>query len=578
MRLAPRLRTLGPVARVDMITRITLLTGLVLFAFTAGHLINHALGIHSLGAMEAGRAVSQAVWRSAPGSILLFGSLGAHATFALWRLYERRSLRLPWWETAQILTGVAIPFALTAHVLETRMFARAFEVDDGYLYMLLRGWPERAAGLSLLLALAWAHGCLGIHYWLRPRRWYAALRPLALAVAILLPVLGLIGLARGIAAAQALATDPAWLAEVASAGRWPGRFAEAVANKTELYVLTAFGAAVALAMAARTLRGALSIGRPRVRIEAGPGRATTVRAGATVLDACRKADIPLAAPCGGRGRCAGCRVRVGRGREGLEPPDDDERSLLAEVGASPEVRLACRIRPLLDIQVTPLLAPSIGAAASATPRPYLQGRQQTLAVLAAAPPALPGNAPPGDVVSEVNDRLRLFDRASRAMGGVADPAFHSSLIALFGLHTGASSGTAAGVAAAFQILSAADADGARMPVLALHTGPAIVAELGHADPAAPSAVGVAVRVARTLVEAGRDYGCQIVLSEEARAAGGFALSGFPRRMVPIRGWREPIMVHVVMDYRELAATIVAQAGQPPPAAARRRGRGPRAAG
>ena len=41
-----------------MIVKARLITGVVLFVFVLGHLINHALGVHSLAAMEAGRSGS----------------------------------------------------------------------------------------------------------------------------------------------------------------------------------------------------------------------------------------------------------------------------------------------------------------------------------------------------------------------------------------------------------------------------------------------------------------------------------------------------------------------------------------
>ena len=41
--------------RADMARRLRLITGVVLLAYVASHLLNHALGLISLGAMEAGR-------------------------------------------------------------------------------------------------------------------------------------------------------------------------------------------------------------------------------------------------------------------------------------------------------------------------------------------------------------------------------------------------------------------------------------------------------------------------------------------------------------------------------------------
>jgi hypothetical protein len=63
--------------------RLRLATGLVLAAYLLGHFANHALGIASLGAMDAMRAALAAWWRSAPGTFLLYGALLAHAALAL---------------------------------------------------------------------------------------------------------------------------------------------------------------------------------------------------------------------------------------------------------------------------------------------------------------------------------------------------------------------------------------------------------------------------------------------------------------------------------------------------------------
>jgi adenylate cyclase len=64
--------------RADLTTRLRLASGLVLMVFTASHLLNHALGIVSLAAMEAGRMVFVAVWRSPPGNLLLAVALLGH--------------------------------------------------------------------------------------------------------------------------------------------------------------------------------------------------------------------------------------------------------------------------------------------------------------------------------------------------------------------------------------------------------------------------------------------------------------------------------------------------------------------
>src|SRR5262245_52174193 len=83
--------------------------GLILFAYLLTHFANHALGLVSLRAMEAGRIWFLALWRNPVGETALFGALLVHWLLALWLLYRRRTLRMPGWEALQILLGLAVP-------------------------------------------------------------------------------------------------------------------------------------------------------------------------------------------------------------------------------------------------------------------------------------------------------------------------------------------------------------------------------------------------------------------------------------------------------------------------------------
>ena len=194
--------------RSDLTTRLRLASGLVLMVFVASHLANHALGIVSLAAMEQARTAFVAVWRSPPGTLLLYAALLGHIGLALHKLWRRRSLRMPAWEAAQITLGLLIPFWLTVHIIGTRGAHQWQGVDDDYAYLLNVLWPNGAWRQSLMLTLVWLHGCIGLHFWLRLRAWYPALRPWLFALALLLPALALIGFADAGREVRALAADP----------------------------------------------------------------------------------------------------------------------------------------------------------------------------------------------------------------------------------------------------------------------------------------------------------------------------------------------------------------------------------
>ena len=74
-----------------MLKRIRLGAGLVLFAYVGTHLLNHAWSLASLDALDIGRDVFIAVWRSWPGIILLYGALLTHFVLVLWTIYVRRT-------------------------------------------------------------------------------------------------------------------------------------------------------------------------------------------------------------------------------------------------------------------------------------------------------------------------------------------------------------------------------------------------------------------------------------------------------------------------------------------------------
>src|SRR3954465_15616287 len=89
--------------------RLRLATGLLIARFILGHFLNHSLGVVSIDAMDRVRAVLAAWWRSAPGTVILYGALLTHFALALVSLYRRTTLRMPFWEAAQLVLGLLLP-------------------------------------------------------------------------------------------------------------------------------------------------------------------------------------------------------------------------------------------------------------------------------------------------------------------------------------------------------------------------------------------------------------------------------------------------------------------------------------
>src|SRR4029079_19406066 len=197
--------------------------GLILFSYLVTHFSNHALGLVSLNAMEQARIWFLALWRNPLSETALFGALLAHWLLGLWLLYRRRTLRMPAWEAIQIVFGLAVPPLLAYHLAGTRLPNAMFDTTDLYSRTILNlvQDPWASGRTSALFLIAWVHGCIGLHFWLRLRSWYARMFPLVLMGFVLLPVLASLGIAMAGREVAALAQEPGFAKRLLAETRSP---------------------------------------------------------------------------------------------------------------------------------------------------------------------------------------------------------------------------------------------------------------------------------------------------------------------------------------------------------------------
>ena len=139
-------------------------------------------------------------WRTWLGTSILIAAFVIHYSNALWSIYIRRSLRLTRWELTQVALGLCIPFLLMFHVIGTRIAESTLDVTVYYNTVFIAQWLHRPwLGAMQMIALitVWTHACIGIHYWLRTKRWYPAWRPALFTYGFLLPTLALAGYVSG---------------------------------------------------------------------------------------------------------------------------------------------------------------------------------------------------------------------------------------------------------------------------------------------------------------------------------------------------------------------------------------------
>jgi adenylate cyclase len=248
---------------------VRLAAGLLMFGYLVTHFANHALGLVGLEAMEAVRIYFLKLWRNPVLETALLASLIVHYLLGLWLIYMRKTLRMPAWEAVQILFGLAIPPLLAYHAIGTRYANLMFDSDDLYARVVLNIWvsdPWAGARQFTLLALAWTHGCIGLHYWLRIRPWYEKRFALILSAFILLPVLGALGVTQaGREISGLIARDPGYPKRLLAATRFPTPEQRRHVAAVRDGVIHVTWALLALTLAARLVRAQL-LRRRTVRI------------------------------------------------------------------------------------------------------------------------------------------------------------------------------------------------------------------------------------------------------------------------------------------------------------------------
>ena len=566
---------------VSTYRRIRLISGLVLFIYVSSHLINLAWGLVSLEALDIGRDVFVAVWRSIPGTIILYGALFTHMSLVLWTLYQRRTLRLRPREGLQILLGLAIPPLLIEHVLGTRGLFEIFDVTDNYIYEVLVLWvfaPEKGILQVIVLTVAWLHGCIGLHYWLKLRPWYPEWSLTLYALAILVPTTAAFGFVTVGREISLLAQDPFWLEDVYVATNFPEEAAVIWVGMWKHIAWYAMAGLLAAIMAARYVRLLIEARQGVIRLTYPGNRVVQIYKPITVLESSRENGIPHAAVCGGRGRCSTCRVRVGEGREHLQPASADEIKVLQRVGAPQHVRLACQLRPSHDLSVVPLLPASVGTQAAYRKPSYFQGSEKEVAILFAdirSFTKFSENKLPYDVVFVLNRYFRSMGQAVISSGGELDKFIGDGVMALFGADTEPEEGCRRALTAAKRMGEALDElnetlkDDLAEPLrigIGIHLGSVIVGEMGFAEATSFTAIGDAVNTASRLETATKVFQCQLIVSTEVPERAGVDLSAHPIEEITVRGRSQPILVHTIKQAGDLPTLAI----QGAPAKRRRR--------
>ena len=543
----------------------------MLFAYATSHLIGHASGLFRLEAMDrVGRFVVLAPWRTLPGQVLLGSCFLVHAGLGLLGFVRRRHLSMPPTEAVQFGLGLVIPLLLLPHVVNVRLGAAMFGLDDSYFRLVYQYWiTSPLVGLSrqfALLVALWVHGCLGLHMLLRFRGWYARWSGVLLAGAVALPVLAMLGIMNAGWDTQMRAMlEPGFAAQH---GPPPTGSADAV-HLTILQHLWARAQLGYLAM----LVGVVALRSLLLRRRRGRGFVVThagcpvqVPQGYSLLDASRLGRLPLAAMCGGRARCSTCRVQVLAGGDRLPPASSAERSMLQRIGAPPDVRLACQTYPLADVAVRPLVP--VEGRAGRYGIAFAEGLEHIVTAMAIdlrdSTQLAEANLP-FDTLYLVNRYLSAVLEIVGRQGGYVTSVAGDGVMCVFGLSGSAAEGARNAFTAAREVwtaLRALDgelADDLRAPIrfgIGLHSGVAVIGAVARSGRASLQFLGDTGNVASRLEALTKDKKCVVIASQAVVDAA--ELPGDTRLRVDyvsLRGRQAPLPIALFRERGELSALL-----------------------
>jgi adenylate cyclase len=554
------------------VRQIRLVCGLVLFAYLVSHFLNHALGNISMDALAAGLRYHIALWQFFPVAILFYTAALLHTGLGVWALYERRQFRWRAIEPMQLALGLSIPALVITHIAGVRIGHSLFGHEKLYPQVLFAYWivwPFKMWLMYAVMLIAWFHGCIGLHFWLRMKAFYRRAAPFLLAAAVLVPALAMLGLYQ--AGRNVVDNDSVeWRTENLSPRQVGTPAQQAVLQDIEAYFLAGYLGLIVLVLLARGVRAVAERRGGMINLSYGNGRTVRVPRGLSVLEASLRYKVPHASMCGGRARCSTCRIRVIGDCSKLPEPSPREAFVLNRVGATdPSIRLACQLRPETDLSFFQIFTPQAMSANTPTSQPHRIGQERYLVSMFVdmrGSTKLAEIQLPFDTVFIVNRFLGAVSQAVIECGGQPNQFIGDGELALFGLRSGPQTACRQALRAASMIAANVEelnrflGHDLREPIrfgIGIHGGEVIIGDIGYRDHMVFTALGDAVNVAARLQDMTKSMGCEVILSEEVRVTAGLSADALPERQIEIRGRTEPMIVRTVTSAKALSALAAA---------------------
>lgn len=412
------------------------------------------------------------------------------------------------------------------------------------------------------LLTVWIHACIGIHFWLRTKPWYPNWQAFFAGFGLLLPTLALAGYVTAGNQVLREAKEPNY-AKLSLEDSNLTDETRAQIGRMARIGWSIHVALVLLPFAGRGVRGLIYRRRRPPMLTHSGGRTIPILPGATVLETLRGNGIPHASVCGGRARCTTCRILVTQGLDRLPEPAGLEAKALARIGATPNMRLACQIRPTADINIVPLLAADANAV-DGTVSGGLEGSERLITVVFVD---LRGSTTiteaklPFDMLFILNQFFHEMNKALVATNGHYSQFTGDGLMALYGLNAkDPAIGAADALRGAREMLGHLDQLNHQLkgnllrPLqigIGIHFSEAIVGAMGPPRSQIITAIGDTVNTCAQLESLTKEYDCPVIVSRQAAEVAGLDLTGRQPYEAPVKGRVETVEFYCLKSLADL---------------------------
>ena len=253
-----------------------------------------------------------------------------------------------------------------------------------------------------------------------------------------------------------------------------------------------------------------------------------LKEGEDVLKASLRSGIKHACACGGMAYCSTCRVYVEEGMEHIPQRNGKEEVLATRIGLTPEVRLACQLKPTGDIKVRRLVLDDIDKQIIQTSGPDEQprslGEEKEASVLfvdIADYTSFAEKTPAYDVVHILNRYFFIAGNIIKEFNGQIIDYYGDGFLAVFGID-GDKNHAANLISAGFALQDAIEKfehdihdlvnDSFRIR-LGAHTGNIIWGTIGIEGMQKQAAIGDTVNFASRIEQANKELDTKFLISE-----------------------------------------------------------------